>query len=337
MRRREFLKSLGLGTGVTAFLGSSVARAAMLPAISRSGSLEDVEHIIVFMLENRSFDHYYGHLSGVRGYNDRFPLSLPDGKPIWFQGRMEDPAKPILPFHLNTQKTSAQFLQDLDHSWPSQHGAIAGGLMDAWPLNKTNMTMGYFLRKDIPFHYALADAFTICDHYFASIAGPTCPKRSELFIVSIDPSGEGRGPFVDDNTREDNPLGLKGFTSTDIEDWARSTLDTECQVLTDGLPGFNGIADAGRLHAVIVAGGRKPRDLPQFRWVNTVLGNLKTSPSGAYHAFRFRKYAQRYLSTMTYRFNRRFNLAALPMSLLRAAVNTAPRPERWLRVAESSC
>ncbi|MDA8115084.1 MAG: phospholipase C, phosphocholine-specific [Acidithiobacillus sp.] len=198
MRRREFLKSLGLGTGVTAFLGSSVARAAMLPAISRSGSLEDVEHIIVFMLENRSFDHYYGHLSGVRGYNDRFPLSLPDGKPIWFQGRMEDPAKPILPFHLNTQKTSAQFLQDLDHSWASQHGAIAGGLMDAWPLNKTNMTMGYFLRQDIPFHYALADAFTICDHYFASIAGPTNPNRCMLFTGSIDPEGEGGGPLIDD-------------------------------------------------------------------------------------------------------------------------------------------
>ena len=130
---------------------------------------------------------------------------------------------------------------------------------------------------------------------------------------------------------------LQGFTSTAIEGWARSTLDTECQVLTDGLPCFNGIADAGRSHAVIVAGGRKPRDLPQFRWVNTVLGNLKTGLSGAYHAFKFRKYAQRYLSTMTYRFNRRFNLAALPLSLLRAAVNSGPRPDRWLRAAESSC
>ncbi|MCR2831982.1 IS1595 family transposase [Acidithiobacillus ferrooxidans] len=130
---------------------------------------------------------------------------------------------------------------------------------------------------------------------------------------------------------------IKEFTSTAIEGWARSTLNTDCQVLTDGLPCFNGIADAGRSHAVVVAGGRKPRDLPQFGWVNTVLGNLKTGLSGAYHAFKFRKYAQRYLSTMTYRFNRRFNLATLPMSLFRAAVNTGPRPERWLRAAESSC
>ncbi len=130
---------------------------------------------------------------------------------------------------------------------------------------------------------------------------------------------------------------ITGFTSPAIEGWARSTLDTDGQVLTDGLPCFKGIADAGRSHVVIVAGGRKPRDLPQFWWVNTVLGNLKTGLSGAYPAFKFRKYAQRYLSTMTYRFNRRFNLAALPMSLLRAAVNTGPRPECWLRTAESSC
>jgi hypothetical protein len=72
-------------------------------------------------------------------------------------------------------------------------------------------------------------------------------------------------------------------------------------------------------------------------WVNTVLGNLKTGFSGAYHTFKFRKYAQRYLSTMTHRFNRRFRLEALPMSLLRAAVSVGPRPERWLRSAEASC
>ncbi len=198
MKRREFLKSVGLGVSLTAFLGSTVARAAMLPATGRSGTLEDVEHIIVFMQENRSFDHYFGQLNGVRGYNDRFPLTLPSGKPVWFQGRMEDPSRPILPFHLNTQKTSAQFIQDLDHSWASQHGAIAGGLMNAWPLNKTNMTMGYFQRQDIPFHYALADAFTVCDHYFASIPGPTEPNRCMLFSGTIDPDGKHGGPLIDD-------------------------------------------------------------------------------------------------------------------------------------------
>ncbi|XTI71474.1 phosphocholine-specific phospholipase C [Acidithiobacillus sp. AC3] len=211
MKRREFLQSLGVGASLTAFLGSTVARAALLPANHRSGSIEDVEHIVVFMQENRSFDHYFGHLSGVRGYNDRFPLTLPGGQPVWFQGRMTDPSRPVLPFHLNTQKTSAQFIQDLDHSWASQHGAVAGGLMNAWPLNKTDMTMGYFLRQDVPFHYALADAFTLCDHYFASINGPTCPNRCMLFTGSIDPEGKNGGPYIDDDTHLWTK-GVKPFT-----------------------------------------------------------------------------------------------------------------------------
>jgi phospholipase C len=199
MNRRDFLKSVGSGAATAAFLHHSLARAAALPAIGRSGTLEDVEHIVVFMLENRSFDHYFGHLSGVRGYNDRFAVRLADGKPVWFQPRMRQPDEAILPFHLDTRSSSAQLLQDLDHSWDSQHGAIAAGRMDAWPLNKTDMTMGYFLRQDIPFHYALADAFTICDHYFCSIAGPTCPNRTMLWTGSIDPEGTGGGPFIDDD------------------------------------------------------------------------------------------------------------------------------------------
>ena len=198
MNRRDFLKSVGLGPASAALLHSALARAAALPAIGRSGTLDDVEHVVVFMQENRSFDHYFGHLNGVRGYNDHSVLRLPNGKPAWFQPRMERPDETILPFHLDTRRTSAQLMLDLDHSWNSQHGAIAGGRNDAWPLNKTDMTMGYFLRQDIPFHYALADTFTICDHYFCSIAGPTCPNRAMLWSGSIDPEGSAGGPFIDD-------------------------------------------------------------------------------------------------------------------------------------------
>ena len=199
MKRRDFLKSAGLGAAGAALLRNSLARAAALPPIGRSGTLDDVEHVVVFMLENRSFDHYFGHMRGVRGYNDRFAVRLGSGRPVWFQPRMRRPDEPILPFHLDTHGSSAQLLQDLDHEWDSQHGAIAGGRMDAWPLNKTDMTMGYFLRQDIPFHYALADTFTLCDHYFCSIAGPTCPNRAMLWTGSIDPQGTGGGPFIDND------------------------------------------------------------------------------------------------------------------------------------------
>ncbi len=213
MNRREFLQSVGMSAATAPFLRNSLARAASLPAVSGSRTLEDVGHIVVFMQENRSFDHYFGHLPGVRGYSDRFPLELPGGKPVWFQPRMGHPEDTILPFHLDTRRTAAQLLEDLDHSWGTQHGAIAGGRCNRWPAQKTDMTMGYFLRADLPFHYALADAFTVCDHYFCSIAGPTCPNRAMLWSGSIDPRGLGGGPFIDNDvwlyTR-----GVKPFTWT---------------------------------------------------------------------------------------------------------------------------
>jgi hypothetical protein len=80
-----------------------------------------------------------------------------------------------------------------------------------------------------------------------------------------------------------------------------------------------------------------PMHCPSFVGVNTVLGNVKTSLSGAYHAFDFSKYASRYLAAIAYRFNRRFQLKTLPHRLLVAAVAIGPRPETWLRLAEDSC
>ena len=96
------------------------------------------------------------------------------------------------------------------------------------------------------------------------------------------------------------------------------------------------LTDAGCQHRVIVAGGRKPKDLPEFNWINTVLGNLKTSLGGAYHAFDFAKYGTRYLSAFVYRFNRRFHLETLPLRLLVAAATFGSRPACWLRQAEES-
>ena len=85
--RRDFLKTLAVAGAVSATLPWSIQRALATPAHSPNGSIEDVEHIVIFMQENRSFDHYFGHLSGVRGYNDRFPLTLPGGKTVWEQPR----------------------------------------------------------------------------------------------------------------------------------------------------------------------------------------------------------------------------------------------------------
>jgi hypothetical protein len=108
-------------------------------------------------------------------------------------------------------------------------------------------------------------------------------------------------------------------------------------VTSDGLACFTGVTDAGCLHNAIVVGTRKPKELPEFSWVNTVLGNLKTSFGGGHHAFDFAKYGARYLATFAYRFNGHFHLQAIHARLLVAAVAIGPRPERWARLAEESC
>ncbi|AXF22355.1 phospholipase C, phosphocholine-specific [Burkholderia pyrrocinia] len=200
--RRRFLHTVAQSAGAAVALNAfpeSIRRALAIPAVRGTGTIRDVEHIVVFMQENRSFDHYFGHLRGVRGYNDRFPIPLPNGKPVWYQPSKADPGKPVLPFRLNTLTTSAQCVGDLDHSWYKTHAAIDGGRYDQWPANKTDMTMGYHVREDIPFHYALADAFTVCDNYFCSLPGPTHPNRSYLMTGTVDPTGKFGGPLLDNS------------------------------------------------------------------------------------------------------------------------------------------
>jgi hypothetical protein len=107
--------------------------------------------------------------------------------------------------------------------------------------------------------------------------------------------------------------------------------------LSDGLACFAAVPEANCQHQAIIVGGRKPKDLLEFLWVNTILSNLKTSLGGAYHAFGFAKYASRYLAAFAYRFNRRFQLDTLPMRLLVAAATIGPRSDTWLRSAEASC
>ncbi|OJA48951.1 phosphocholine-specific phospholipase C [Burkholderia ubonensis] len=207
--RRRFLHTVAQSAGAAAALGAfpeSIRRALAIPAARGTGTIRDVEHIVVFMQENRSFDHYFGHLRGVRGYNDRFPIPLPNGKPVWYQPSKADPGKPVLPFRLDTKTTSAQCLGALDHSWAKTHAAIDGGRYDQWPANKTDMTMGYHVREDIPFHYALADAFTVCDHYFCSLPGPTHPNRAYLMTGTIDPTGKFGGPLLDNADYVDGDL-----------------------------------------------------------------------------------------------------------------------------------
>ena len=176
--RRAFLQ-LAAGAAIgAATLPPSVARALALPANRVTGSITDVEHVVILMQENRSFDHYFGTLRGVRGYGDPRPIKLPSGAPVWDQ-----PGKGgvgvVSPFHLDTAATRAETMFSLDHSWKGSHAKWKH--YDAWVPAKSPLTMGYHTRADLPFYYALADAFTVCDAYHCSIFSQTNPNRLYLF------------------------------------------------------------------------------------------------------------------------------------------------------------
>jgi hypothetical protein len=127
---------------------------------------------------------------------------------------------------------------------------------------------------------------------------------------------------------------VSGFSSEAIGAWATEHLAAGSQVLSDGLACFRAVTTAGCSHQAIVTGGKDPSDLPQFRWINTLLGNLKTSFNGTFHAFNFDKYARRYLGGYCFRFNRRFSLAAMTERIANAVCCCMPCTERDLRVAE---
>ena len=203
LTRREALRDLGVaGLGMTAAgagIEALLARAAA--AAPKSGSLKDIEHVVILIQENRSFDHYFGRLSGVRGFGDR------RGRSAFFQTGLN--GKKLHPFHL-----PKSCLPDLSHEWGPQHRSWNGGRMDRFlrsheltdvptaaqnpePAGTGVETMGYYERSDIPFYYALADAFTICDGYHCSVIGPTDPNRLMSMSATIDPDGKHGGPLVE--------------------------------------------------------------------------------------------------------------------------------------------
>ncbi|WP_354637789.1 phosphocholine-specific phospholipase C [Kitasatospora camelliae] len=193
LNRRRFLQLAGGAAALTA-LSDSIARAAAIPAQGLTGSLQDVEHIVVLMQENRSFDHYFGSMKGVRGFGDPRPVTLPSGKPVWYQ--TDAAKKEILPFRPQVNNLGMQFIQDLNHDWAGGQKAFNNGKYDQWVPAKTATTMAYLTREDIPFHYALADAFTLCDAYHCSFLGSTDPNRYYMWTGHTGNDGTGGGPVL---------------------------------------------------------------------------------------------------------------------------------------------
>src|SRR5690606_20405803 len=186
--RRDFLRQ---SAELTALLLASIQRAAAIDPAPGS-TFEDAEHVVILMQENRSFDHLYGMLRGVRGFNDPRAVTLPDGKPVWRQS--DGKGLSALPFRLDLRGTRTTWLGSLPHGWGDQTDARANGNHDQWLVAKPSsrkecagmpLTMGFYNREDLPFYYALADTFTICDQNFCSSLTGTTPNRLYLFTGKI--------------------------------------------------------------------------------------------------------------------------------------------------------
>ncbi len=194
------LSMAGLG-GVRASGADTVRRAAKVKAAG--SDLGAVEHVIFLMQENRSFDHYYGSMKGVRGFDDAnnrgaFTQSWPGGQ-----------NSSLLPFHMNTKSQQAECTYDLSHSWEAEHASWNNGAMDSFVSTHTSSTyegalgintMGYYKKGDLPFYYDLAEKFTICDNYFCSVLGPTHPNRLMQMTGTLDPAGDAGGPIIVTNS-----------------------------------------------------------------------------------------------------------------------------------------
>ena len=184
--RRDLLKYAlmsGVAAGSAAALPESVRRAfAIAPDIG--STWKDAEHVVILMQENRSFDHVFGSLQGVRGFNDPRAMVQPNGNPVFMQSSQS--GETYLPWRLNIHDTRVTWMGSIPHSRDSQVDAWNGGGHDGWIDAKKShhkgydrypLTMGYYTREDLPFYYALADAFTVCDQNYCGAMTSTTPNR----------------------------------------------------------------------------------------------------------------------------------------------------------------
>jgi len=221
MTRRQLLKAGAAlaGAGMT-YEGYIHAFQQVNAQVPNYGKLTDIEHIVFISQENRSFDHYFGSMNGVRGFSDP-AARRGDGSSIFHQpdptALTTMPPNVRYPFHLDaTTRTGGSCLSDPDHGWITNHTNYDGGKMDGFMQSQVDagngskgfVVMGYYEQADVPYYYALADSYTICDRYHASLIGQSDPNRIYAIAGSIDPEGKNGGPIV--NTAGANRNALYG-------------------------------------------------------------------------------------------------------------------------------
>jgi phospholipase C len=219
--RRSFIQAMTATAGVAAAFTPAIARALNIPPHRRTGTLMDVAHVVILTQENRSFDHYFGTMRGVTGLGDRFAAPappLPDApeRTVLIQPADEAEGAPslITPFRLNTSEDFRLYRpQGTPHGFADGQAAWDNGRMGQWPQFKQNQAMAHFTREDLPFQYALAEAFTLCDAYHCALHTSTNPNRLYIWSGTHDPQGRANGPAINNgyDTLEGDPLGHGGY------------------------------------------------------------------------------------------------------------------------------
>ncbi len=198
--RRRLLHA-GLAGTASALLPPSIARAAAIAPDRRSGTLDDLQHVVILMQENRAFDHYFGTFPGVRGFGDRFPIPAPPlpGVPprtVWLQPSA-DGRQLLAPFPLQTAQAFGHMrVTGTPHTWPDAQHAWDHGRMGHWTAAKQNHALAHYERDDLPFQFALAETFTLCDAYHCAIQAGTNPNRVFLWTGQNDPHARAGGPVI---------------------------------------------------------------------------------------------------------------------------------------------
>jgi phospholipase C len=217
--RRHFLRIAGGGvaaTGALAALPVTVRKAMAIPANNATGTIMDVEHVVIYMQENRAFDHYFGVLNGVRGFGDPRPVRLPGGQTVWRQPSGEHADGYVMPFHGDSKNTNAFATDGSDQGHQAATTIVNGGRYDRWGASgELHKRMVFHTAADLPYYHALASTFTICDAYHCSTLTQTYPNRLHLWTgcngggkVGGDPEmnnyGEDETPSAD--MAEDKPM-----------------------------------------------------------------------------------------------------------------------------------
>jgi phospholipase C len=217
--RREFIKKAAMLSGAVGinFFPESIQRAFAINP-EKGTTYLDAEHVVILMQENRSFDHCFGALRGVRGFNDPRAITLPNKNTVWLQ--TNNKGETFAPFRLNIKDTNATWMGSLPHGWTDQVDARNNGKYDQWLQAKASghkdykdmpLTLGYYNREDLPFYYSLADAFTICDQNFCSSLTGTTPNRLYLWTGKVRENAKAQARIRNEETDYGREANWKTF------------------------------------------------------------------------------------------------------------------------------